>query len=51
VLDRTKALGGDIDIRRGPLLGFKFKNVDFTTYWLSPGSSNATFIFAVTVSF
>src|SRR4029077_3513080 len=38
VVDRTKALGSKFDIRRGPLVGFKYKKVDFTTYWLSPGS-------------
>jgi len=51
VVDRTKALGSNIDIRRGPLVGFKYKKVDLTTYWLSPGSRDATFIFAVTVNF
>jgi hypothetical protein len=51
VIDRTKALGSSIDIRRGPLVGFKYKDVDLTTYWLSPGSSDATFVFAVTVNF
>jgi hypothetical protein len=38
VVDRTKALGSKFDICRGPLVGFKYKKVDFTTYWLSPGS-------------
>jgi hypothetical protein len=51
VMDRTKALGSNFDIRRGPLLGFKYKNVDLTTYWLSPGSSDSTFIFSVTAHF
>ena len=51
VVDRTKALGSKFDIRRGPLVGFKYKKVDLTTYWLSPGSKEATFVFATTVSF
>jgi hypothetical protein len=51
VLDRTKALGSSIDIRRGPLVGFKYKKVDLTTYWLSPGTRDGTFIFSVTVNF
>jgi len=51
VVDRTKALGSSIDIRRGPLVGFKYKKVDFTTYWLSPGTRDGTFIFSVTVNF
>jgi hypothetical protein len=51
VLDRTKALGSNFEIRRGPLVGFKYKNVDLTTYWLSPGSRDATFIFTVALNF
>ena len=51
VVDRTKALGSSFDIRRGPLVGFKYKTVDLTTYWLSPGSREATFIFGVTFNF
>jgi hypothetical protein len=51
VIDRTKAFGSDFDIRRGPFLGFTCKKVDFTTYWLSPGSHNSAVVFAVTVSF
>jgi len=51
VIDRTKALAEDIAIRRGPLVGFRYKNLDFTTYWLSPGSHESTFIFAVTANF
>src|SRR4029077_272205 len=51
VIDRTKALGSDFDIRRGPLVGFNYKGVDLTTYWLSPESRDATFIFAVTFNY
>jgi hypothetical protein len=51
VIDRTKALGSDFDVRRGPLVGFKYKKIDFTTYWLSPGSRDSTFIFAVAMNF
>jgi hypothetical protein len=51
VLDRTKALGSNFDVRRGPLVGFKYKKVDLTTYWLSPGSRDATFIFTVALNF
>jgi hypothetical protein len=51
VIDRTKALGSNFDTRRGPLLGLKYKDVDFTTYWLSPGSSDSTFVFTVTLNF
>ena len=51
VVDRTKAFGSRFDIRRGPLVGLKYKKVGFTTYWLSPGSRDATFVFAVTLNF
>jgi hypothetical protein len=51
VVDRTKVLGSDISIRRGPLVGFTYKNIDLTTYWLSPGSNDETFIFSVGTSF
>ena len=51
VIDRTKAFGEDFDIRRGPFLGFTCKKVDFTTYWLSPGSHSSALVFAVTVNF
>jgi len=51
VLDRTKSLGEDLDVRRGPLIGFNYKKLDFAAYWLSPGSHNSTFIFAVTANF
>jgi len=51
VVDRTKAFGSDLDIRRGPLIGFKYKKLDLSTYWLSPGSRDATFVFAVTSDF
>jgi hypothetical protein len=51
VVDRTKAFGSELDIRRGPLIGVKYKNIDFTTYWLDPGSSNSAFVFALTLNF
>ena len=51
VIDRTKALGSNFEVRRGPLVGFKYKKIDFTTYWLSPGSLDSTFIFTVALNF
>jgi hypothetical protein len=48
VVERTQA-SGNSDVRRGPLVGFKYKNIDLTTYWLKPGSGEATFVFAVTI--
>src|SRR4029079_17817660 len=49
VIDRTRALGSNFEIRRGPLVGFRYKKIDFTTYWLSPGSLDSTVIFTVTI--
>ena len=51
VVERTKAFGTTSDIRPGPLVGFKYKKVGFTTYWLSPGSRDAAFIFTVALNF
>jgi hypothetical protein len=51
VIERTQASGFSSDVRRGPLIGFKYKEVDLTTYWLAPGSNEATFVFAVTFNF
>ena len=51
VVERTQASGSNSEVRRGPLVGFKYKDFDLTTYWLSPGSSKAAFVFAVTVEF
>ena len=50
VIDRTKAFGSDFDIRRGPFIGFNYRKVDFTTYWLSPGSTNSAIVFSITVN-
>jgi hypothetical protein len=51
VLDRTKAFGSNFDIRRGPLLGFKYKTVDLTAYWLSPGATDSTIVLSVALNF
>jgi hypothetical protein len=51
VVERTQASGFNSDVRRGPLVGFKYKEVDLTTYWLAPGSDEATFVFGVTFNF
>ena len=48
---RPGEIGSKLDIRRGSLVGFKYKKVDFTTYWLGPGSKDATFVFTLAVTF
>src|SRR5262245_50680769 len=49
VVERTQASGSNSEVRRGPLVGFKYKDLDLTMYWLSPGSGKAAFVFAVTI--
>jgi len=51
VVERTKVLGSDLDVRRGPLIAFSHGSLDFSTCWLDPGSRRATFVFAVTAAF
>jgi hypothetical protein len=51
VVERTQASGSSSDVRRGPLVGFKYKDIDLTTYWLGPGSTEGKFVFAVTMNF
>ena len=51
VVERTQASGIKSDVRRGPFIGFKYKEVDLTAYWLAPGSDEATFVFAVAFNF
>jgi hypothetical protein len=50
-VERTKVVRTNSDVRRGPFIGFTRDKVDFTTYWLGPGSNESAFVFAVTVSF
>jgi hypothetical protein len=45
VVERTQAASSNSDVRRGLLVGFKCKHVDLTTYRLSAGSKEATFVF------
>jgi len=51
VAERTQAIRSDSDVRRGPLIGFKYRKIDWTAYWLSPGSKEATFVFGTNVNF
>jgi hypothetical protein len=51
VLDRSTAFGTSSGVGLGPLVGLKRKNVDFTTYWIAPGSRDAAFVFGVTFDF
>jgi hypothetical protein len=51
VVERRQASASNSDVRRRPLVGFKYKDGGLTTYSLGPGSSEATFVFALTVNF
>lgn len=51
VVQRTKAYQSDLDIQRGLLAGFSYKNVDFTTYVLNFGWTDPTVVLAVAVNF
>ena len=51
VAQRTRAYQTDLDIQRGFLLGFTYKQVDFTAYLFNPDEDEPTLALAVTVSF
>jgi hypothetical protein len=50
-VERTQASGSNSDFQLGPLIGFKYKDIALTTYWLGAGSDEAKFVFAATVNF
>jgi len=50
-VQRTQASSSNSDFQLGPLIGFKYKDIALTTYWLGGGSDEAKFVFAATVNF
>ena len=48
---RTRAYQTDVDIQRGLLVGFSYKEMDFTTYVFNLDRDKPTWVFAVGVSF
>jgi hypothetical protein len=48
---RTRAYQADVDIQRGLLVGFTYKDMDFTTYVFNLDEGKPTWVFAVGVSF
>ena len=48
---RTRAYQTDVDIQRGLLAGFSYKEVDFTTYVFNLDQDKPTWVFSVGVSF
>jgi len=51
VVQRTKLYQTDLDIQRGILVGFSYKNVDVSTYVFNPDESKPVFVLALGVSF
>ena len=51
VAQRTRVYETDFDIQRGFLVGFSYKDVDFTTYVFNLDQGKPTWVFAVGVSF
>ena len=51
VIQRTKAYQSDLDIQRGLLLGFSYKQVNFTTYVFNLGWEAPTFVFSIGATF
>jgi hypothetical protein len=48
---RTRVYQTDVDIQRGLLVGFSYKEMDFTTYVFNLDQGKPTWVFAVGVSF
>jgi hypothetical protein len=48
---RTRAYQTDVDIQRGLLAGFSYKEVDFTTYVFNLNRDKPTWVFSVGMSF
>jgi hypothetical protein len=51
VAQRTRLHQSDLDIQRGFLVGFSYKNVDFTTYIFNVGWTDPTVVLALGVEF
>jgi hypothetical protein len=48
---RTRAYQTDVEIQRGLLVGFTWKEMDFTTYVFNLDQDKPTWVFSVSVSF
>jgi hypothetical protein len=51
VVQRTKAYQTDLDIQRGFLVGFTYKQLDFTTYLFNPDQDNPTVVLTLAFNF
>ncbi|MGB7157507.1 MAG: hypothetical protein WBD40_05540, partial [Tepidisphaeraceae bacterium] len=50
-IQRTRAYESDVDIQLGPLLGFSYRSIDFTTYVFNLDQDDPTVVLAVGFSF
>jgi hypothetical protein len=51
VAQRTRAYESDLDIQRGVLVGFAWKNIDLSAYVFNPDEDRPLFVFSLGVSF
>jgi len=51
VIDRTKVIDTEAEIRRGPMIAYTRGDYEFKAYWLQPGSYDSTVVFAVQLEF
>lgn len=51
VIQRTKAYQTELDLQRGVLAGFSYRNLDFATYVFNFGWTDVTSVFALGVRF
>lgn len=51
VIQRTKAYQTDLDLQRGVLAGFSYRNLDFVTYVFNFGWTDVTSVFALGIRF
>jgi hypothetical protein len=51
VVQRTRAYTTPLDVQRGPLVGFTYKKVNFTTQIFNPGETDPTVVLSLGYSF
>ena len=51
VVQRTKVYETNLEIQRGVLVGFAYKQANFTTYVFNPDQSNPTAVVSVGLDF
>lgn len=51
VVQRTRAYTTPLDVQRGPLVGFTYKKVSFTTQIFNPGETDPTVVLSLGYSF